>query len=247
MRNFEATKREVLVSIVIVLVLLSLGFLIGNAIHNNASEENEKYFKALKVNNDPAMFNHAINTEIGNMVSYGVFTANDPVSNEMIKGNYFAIRKVEEHYVMKTRVVTYTDSEGNTKTKTETYWEWDEVKREHFATESFTYLDKEFSYGFIPINHYSHKETVKDGFLSDVRFKFYTIPKEFNGTLYSKAVDKKITDNRLYLHDTIESLIEKKEKSADTQVVVFWIIWSMLIIAAVVGFIALDNRYLNNK
>lgn len=247
MRNFEITKREVLVGVVIVLIMVTLGFFIGTSIHNSVSEGNEKFFKSLKINNDSNMFDYAIKTEIGDVVSYGEIKANEPVSDSMIDGEYFSIRKIEEHYVMKTRTVTYTDSEGKTKTRTETYWEWDEVGREHFNTETFTYLEKLFEYDFFKINHYKYKETVKNGLLSDVRYIFYVIPKEFNATLYSKAVNKTILNNEVYPNETIDSLIEKKINSADFAVTVFWIIWTIIIIGVVVGFVALDNRYLNNK
>lgn len=247
MRNIEVTKREVLVSIVIILIMITIGFFLGNMIHNSISENNEKYFKALKVNEDPDVFNHAIDTSVGDMVSYGEFKANEPVTYDMIGGEYFSILKVKEYYTMKTRTITYTDSEGKTKTKTETYWEWEEVDREYFNTETFDYLSRTFDYDHIPINHYKYKETINDGLLSNTRYKFYTIPKEFKATLYSKATDKTIKDNKIYPYDTIESLIDKKEGSADTTVTIFWIVWVLVIVAAVIGFVALDNRYLNNK
>ncbi|WEG18645.1 hypothetical protein PQ478_09200 [Alkalihalophilus pseudofirmus] len=247
MNNIEVTKREALVSIIIVLVMVSLGFFIGNSLHNSVSENNQKYFNALKVDNDPDLFNHALDTNIGDMVSYGSFHAIEPVSDDMIEGEYFAIRKIEEHYVMKTRIVTYTDSNGNTKSKTETYWEWDEVNREHFNTESFGYLNREFPYETMTFRHYDYKETVKDNFFSSVRFKFYVIEDVFEATLYSLAADKTIKQNSLYPSNTIETFIDQKERSADAIEIVFWVFWSLLIIGAVIGFVALDNRFLNNK
>lgn len=245
MSNIEITKREILVGIVIGLIMITLGFFLATSIHNSVSESNEKYFKALKVDNNPDMFNYAINTEIGDMVSYGKFKASEPVSDDMIDGKYFSIRKIEQHYVMKTRTVTYTDSNGKTKTRTETYWEWDEVNREYFNTKTFEYLGETFDHDFISIDHYEYKDTIKVS--SHVRYKIYTIPSEFNAALYSKAVDKTIKDNQIYPHDTIETLVDKKEKSADTSVIIFWIAWVLMTIGAIIGFVALDNKYLNDK
>lgn len=249
MRDFEVTKREVLVSIIIVLLMVSLGFFMSTSIHNKVSINSEKYFKALKVDNNPELFGYAIDTEVGGMLSYGTLEASNPVSDPLIDGEYFSMVKIEQHYVQKIRTVTYTDSDGNTRTKTETYWEWDEVKRERFNTDTFNYLGREFDYKLANLDmfDYSYNDTIKDGFFSRVRWKFYTIPKEFNASIYSKAESKTIIDNEIYINQTIESLIAKKEKRADHAVTGFWIGWSIVILIAVVGFVAMDNRFINAK
>lgn len=247
MFDFEITKREVLVSITIILIMVGIGFMIATDVHDSTTSSNEKYFKALKVDNDEEIFNHAINTEVGNMVSYGTVKANEPVSSELIDGEYFAIIKIEEHYVMKTRTVTYTDANGKTRTRTETYWEWDEVDREYFQTGTFNYLGKTFDYGDIEFNHYKHNETVSEGLISNVRYQLRTIPIEFSGSLYSKATEKTIEDNVFHLDKTISELIDDKEKEADRSVNVFWIIWIMVALVVVGIFVAMENRFLNGR
>lgn len=245
MRDVEVTPREVLVSVVIVLLMVGIGFFIAESIHNKVSVDNEQYFKALKIDNNPELFDYAIKTEVGNMLSYGKFKANEPVSDRLIKGEYFSIIKTEEHYVMKTRTVTYTDSNGKTKTRTETYWEWDEVDEEQFKTDTFNYLGRNFKYKIVPFRNYKYKETVKTS--SHVRFIFYVIPEEFNGTLYSKAKSKTITDTKLYSGDNIKDVIADKEGSADNAVLIFWICWILLTSIIVVVFVVLENRYINDN
>ncbi len=246
--NIEVTRRELLLSIIIVLVMVGLGFLISAKVHDSVSVSNEKYFNALKIDKDDTMFNYALNTEVGYILSSGTVAAVESVSDPLIDGEYFSIRKVEEHYVMKTRTVTYTDSEGNTKTRTETYWEWDEVKRTYDHIKEFTYLGHTFKHGHIRLDNYSYLKTVKKGMLSDVRYKFYTMPTEFDIALFSQAKEGTITPGQsaVYYNQSIESVIDMKEGEATMFVVFFWIIWVILTIAAVVGFVALDNRFINN-
>lgn len=248
MRDIEITTREILVSIVIVLLLVALGFFISNSIHNAALENSEKYFKSLKINNDAELFDYALATEVGNVLAYGTLKANEPVSDKLLDGTYFSILKIEEHYVQKTRTVTYTDSNGKTQTKIETYWEWEEYKRDYFNTDTFTFLGKVLDYNLINFDFHTYQDTIKEGgFFSDVRYVFYTIPFEFNASLFAKAKDGTIINNTLYVDQTIKEVIKQKEESADTSVIVFWVFWSILIFAAVIGFVVLENRYINDR
>ncbi|MED3562384.1 hypothetical protein [Bacillus xiapuensis] len=244
MRNIEITLREILISIVIVLVMVGLGFFLAESIHDTVTSDNEKYFKALKVDNNPDLFDYAIRTDVGDMLSYGQFKANEPVSDRLIKGKYYSINKTEEHYTMHTRTVTYKCGK-HTCTRTEVYWTWDYVGEEDFNTKTFTYLGREFNYNKIHFYNYEYYDTVQTS--SHVRFKIYIIPREFNGTLYSKASNKTIKDNSLYANQKIKEVIDGKEHSADHWVIGFWIAWSILIAAIVFIFIALDNKYINNK
>ena len=45
---------------------------------------------------------------------------------------------------MHTRIVTYTDGEGHTHSRTEIYWTWDRVKREEDSTETFSFMGVSF-------------------------------------------------------------------------------------------------------
>ena len=247
MGNIEITKRELLASIIIVLLLASVGFFISTSIHNKVSVGNEKYFKALKVDNNPEMFGYALKTNVGDVLAYGKFKANEPVSDPLIKGEYFSLIKAEEHYVMKTRTVTTTDDDGNVETKTEIYWEWDEMFRETHNTPTFQYLGEDFKYKTIKFRQHSYIEKVSKGRGTNVRWKFYGIPTEFNAALFFKAKDGSITEPTLHLNKKIQSILESKEKEADMWVVVFWVFWVLLIALAVFGFVALDNRFINNE
>lgn len=242
-RQVEVTMREVLASIVIVLIMVGAGFFIADTIHDNLTSDNEKYFKALKIDNNPNLFDYSIRTEVGDMLSYGTFKAKQPVSDALVKGKYFAMEKTEEHYTMHTRTVSYKCGKS-TCFRTEVYWTWDEVGSEIFTTKTFTFLGRTFDYNKVNFHHYQYLDTIHTDY--HVRFQFYVIPTEFKGTLYSIAKDKTIKDNTLYANQKIKEVMNDIEHDADKWVLFFWIGWIVLILIIVVVFWVLENKYLNN-
>ena len=94
--NFKVTKRETLVAIAITLALIGLGIIISEAIKNNVNESNEKYYKALKINNDEEMFKYAIKTNVGYTLASGTIRAINGISIDELDGIYLSIKKVKE-------------------------------------------------------------------------------------------------------------------------------------------------------
>lgn len=245
--DFTITIREILVSIAIVFVLIGLGFLISSSITNGINESNEIYYKALKIDNNIEMFKYAIKTNIGYTLAQGIVKAIDGVSIEDIDGKYFRIRKVKEKYTKHTRRVAHTRKVGKrteTYYTTEEYWTWDYVGQEEFKTEKFEYLGVQFKYGTIKFNNEQYKETIKVSL--DIRYKYYVIPYEFKGCLFTKIQDNTITENQFNYDNTIENIIEQKQKENKNAVIIFWIFWIILILGIVFAFVYLDNTYLED-
>lgn len=71
--EFEITKREILASISIIAVLLLIGFVISGKISNYILDRNEKYNKAVKIE-DSGLFEYGMRTNIGDAFIYGVNT-----------------------------------------------------------------------------------------------------------------------------------------------------------------------------
>ena len=94
--DITITKREILVCIAATLILLGIGFPIIAAIQNSINEKNEKYFKALKINNDTEQFQYAINTNLGQVMAYGKVEAVDGVKIEDLGNRYFYIKKEKD-------------------------------------------------------------------------------------------------------------------------------------------------------
>ena len=63
--DFTITKREVLASISIIAILLLIGVLISGKISEYQMDANEKYNKAVKIE-DSEMFEYGMRTNVGN-------------------------------------------------------------------------------------------------------------------------------------------------------------------------------------
>lgn len=245
--NFTITKREIIVSIAITLILIGIGFLINSAIQNSIYEKNEKYYKALKIDNNEEQFKYSINTNIGYVLAQGKVQAVDGVSIEDIEGKYFKIRKVKEKYTMHTRQVAHTRKVGNTTQiyyTTEVYYSWDFVEKEEFHTEKFNFLGVDFEYGTIKFNNEAYKDTKQIS--SDIRYKYYTIPFEFEGSLFTYINNNTINDNNFYIENTIKNIIESKEKEGENWQIGFWTLWIIFILVIDFGYVYLDNNYLED-
>lgn len=238
----EITKREILASITIIAVMLLLGFIISDNINNQIEDNNAKYNKALKIDNEE-LFKYGMETNAGNAFIYGELKAKDPVSYPGVEGKYLYIKKIDEEYVMKTRTVTSKDSKGNTITKTETYWEWEEVKRENKSSKEVSFLNQIFKANQFNLPGEDYIKTIKKS--SDYRCKFYGIPETIKGTIFTVLKDRNIESKNInfYRDNSIKETIEYFESDST---IFFWIIWIVLTVGAVWGFYYLDNSWLEN-
>lgn len=246
--DFTITKREILVCIAITFILIGIGFLISSSIQNAIYEDNEKYYKALKIEDSEEQFKHAIQTNIGYTLAQGKVTSVEGIHIEDIEGTYYRIRKVKEKYTMHTREVSHTrtKSDGTTETyyTTEEYWTWDYAGEEEFHTEKFNFLGVDFDYGTINFYNEKHKETKSGGY--HIRYQYYVIPFEFKGTLFSCINNNTINENNFYIENSIENIINSKQKDAETWSIGFWIIWIILIGLIDFGFVYMENKYLED-
>ncbi len=96
-KTFEITKREFLVSIIIACMMIVLGFFIDDKVQSKFLEDNERYYKATKINNDKDLFDYAMETSAGDSLISGRFKSVDSVSIEELKGDYWFIERTEEN------------------------------------------------------------------------------------------------------------------------------------------------------
>lgn len=143
--SYEITMREILTSITIIAVMMILGFVFAGKIEEHQMDKNAEYYKAAKIT-ETEMFRYGMNTSIGNAFVYGELEAIDTVTYPEIGGEYLYVEKVEEHYNMHTRTVTYMGSNGKTHTRTETYWSWDYAGSEEVHSKKFKFCDIEMDY-----------------------------------------------------------------------------------------------------
>lgn len=243
MTDFKITKREIIMSISIISIMLLIGVLISSKISESYMDKNEIYNKAIKTESRDT-FEYGMRTNVGNAFIYGDLEAVDTVTYPEIGGSYMYVEKVKERYTMHTRVVTYTTGSGKTRqthTKTETYWTWDRVGSENIKCRKISFLDVIFDSKKIEMPDTHYIETIKES--SHVRYKYYGTDTKFTGTIFTKLENNTISNNTDFYNDkTINETIEDLESGWG--IIVFWIFWVMLICCCVYGFYYIDNRWL---
>lgn len=237
----QITKREILLSVSIIAIMLVIGVLISGKISEVQMDSNEKYNKATTIESTE-LFRYGMDTSIGNSFVYGDLKAVDPVTYPEIGGQYLSVTKIKERYTMHTRVVTSTDSKGKTTSKTETYWTWDEVNRERINSNKIMFCGVEFQYSQLNKQEEHFVITIKES--SHVRYKYYGCKSELKGTMFAYLMDGNIGEsgavfyNNKTINETLECL------TSGHGLIVFWIFWITLIGFAVYLFYVLENRWL---
>lgn len=241
--DFEITGREIIASIAIIFVMLIIGIIISNKIEESRLDRNEMYNKAAKIETSE-LFQYGLRTNIGNAFVSGTLIAVDPVSYPEIEGVYSYLKKVKERYTRHTRTVSHTRTvNGKTETyhTTETYWTWDQVESESIHSEKIRFGDVEFDYGKIKFPTDTYIDTIKES--SHIRYKYYGIGVEYEGTIFTALKDNTIADNTSFyegmtVEETHDLLLTKDYR------VLFWIFWVFLLCVLVYGFYCADNRWL---
>lgn len=249
----RVTKREVLFSVIIVLVMLMLGLLIGNKISEGIAQEAERYMTATVIE-DEQQFRYGMDTNFGNVLVYGEIMTNSPVTYDEIGNGYIYIQKVKEHYTRHTRTVTKTDSNGKTHTETEVYYTWDRVWSDSRQTDTINFCGSDFPSDTIslPVHRLSLSEAgVKNRTnyiyhgMND-RFYYNVTYNNIAGTVLANLKDKTmVSESYLYEDATPAEVIESKQRNETVAMVIFWVFWLMLMAGCVYGFVYLDNRWLD--
>lgn len=265
--DFEITKRELISSGVIICLMLFIGFFISEGISNHTAEKNEIYYTATKIDNNKDQFEYGMKTNIGNALVFGDIKAVDAVSIPELNGEYLKIHKRKQRYTQHTRTITYTDSKGKSRTKTETYYEWDTVDNEYWNSEKITLLDVEFESKLLSLNFWRHtplnNETITKDYqdwvsgsylyqdgdkwasVGDIRYDYEVVPTEFSGSVLAILKDNTLIPQSGFYKDAgIQEVINDIERGENVPVIIFWVVWSLLICGAVIGFVYIDNRWL---
>lgn len=235
------TKREVIVSVAIIAVMLIIGLVIGDKLEDLQNDKNAVYWKAQQIE-DPELFQYGMDTSIGNAFVYGTLQAEDPVTYQEIGGKYMYIKRIKERYTMHTRTVTYKVGK-TTQTRVECYWTWDRVGSEEKTCRNIKFLGIEFDSKKINLPDTEYIETVKES--GSIRYKYYGVEEKLKGTLYTKLSNGSISDqSNFYKEKKITETVEMLTAGSDK--VIFSVLWAIIIALVVIGFYYLDNRWLND-
>jgi len=240
MNNFRITRLEILMSIPMVAILFLVGMWISGIIESHIDDKNAEYYSAVQIT-EPDIFQFNMQTNVGNAFVYGVLEAVDTVSYTDIQGEFMSLRKVTERYTMHTRVVTTTDSKGRSHTRTEVYYSWDYVGEEEKHSEKLQFMGSEFDFSKFNIPTQDYIDTVYES--HTVRYKFYGSATKYTGTVYTELRNGTISESsKFYESMNIDETI--KQCTSNAWIYVFWIFWVIFMVAAVVGFYAIDNKWL---
>lgn len=243
----EITKREILASLVIVFIMIGIGALIGVNIKDSIQKNNEMYSTALKIK-DKSNYDYAIETEQGNIVTQGVISAIKPVKTNDLSGEFLYIKKITERYTQHTEV--YTDSNG--KTKTRTYWSWDVISSDETQSEKIKLYNHTYDTQKFNLTSHSRREGEKfyTGFMNKRHF-YYVIDKDIKGTFFAEAGEKGLASKNgrhiEFSSGSIDDFMGSKVISGVVSIVFFWIGWSVLTVLLVLGFVSLENNWLEEK
>ena len=249
--DIEVTPREAIFSVTIASALVLVGFLVSGHIEHLVNQRTLEYRQAAQIA-DTNEFALAMSTDVGNAFVHGAFRALDPVSHENLGGKWAAIRASHEKYTMHTRVVHYTVTTGtgkhrrtHTRTRTEHYWTWDNYKTERLRCKDVEFCGSKFDFGkfaysggcyagkIVPTGHHR-------------RIVFTMMRPEFAATTYTQLRDGTVAGGSTLVADsTIQQLYDNATRSC--AVTIFWWIWGVLIALAVVGFVVVENRWMEDK
>lgn len=239
--DFTITKREILVSICVICVMLAIGFMFHNSIQNDIVDNNEKYNKALKIK-DKDLFEYGMRTNVGNAFVYGDLVAVDPVTYPEINGQYMYIKKVKEEYTRHTRQVC--EKKGKqTVCRTEVYYTWDVVDSEYLKSKKVKFLDVEFNISKFDIPSTFYIRTIMKS--SDVRYAYYGVDTKYKGTIFTDLRNGSIPNKtNFYKGYDIQETYNRLVSSGTAELILFWFMWLILTGGLVYGFYYLENNWL---
>lgn len=243
----EITKREIIISIAIVAIMMLFGFMISDSINDARLDKLQEYNTALKIpDNNTELFQYALDTDVGNAFVEGKLKFLDPVSIEDLDGQYSYISRELEKYTRHTRLVTETytvNGKTKTRTRTETYWTWDHVKTDRWESKKMNFNGVDFSIDKIAIPSSRHHSTVSCGYHK--RYVYRVRDVEWQGTLYGKIKGHTFENTADFREDAdIEQMLEYY--TLFNWLWLFWPFWIILIGALVYGFYYIDNEWLEN-
>lgn len=238
----EITKREILLSTLIVAIMFGIGVWISSPILSKATSRYLDIASSVVVS-DAEKFDYIKRTNAGMFIADGTLYVIDTVRIPDLPNAYSYVKKVKEEY--RSHTETYRDSDGNSHTRT--YHSWDEVKHWDYKAENGVFLGQDFKMKDLYKYHPKKEATIKADtkwYETETRYVYYTCPPSFDGILTGIAEGKQYQEVKFREGITSFQYLERNEKSINTGTVVFWLFWTLFTIALVVGFYALENKWL---
>ena len=267
------TKGEILVVCIAFVVWTTLCVFINLAILNYTMKTNEVYYKAIQIDGDNELFEYAMRTNAGNALVYGTAICVDSVTDEMLKGNYLAIKVDVDKYVQKVKYEDVKDSEGNVIGQKAVYYkEWDHYKSSDVCATTINFVGVDFPYYKLSIknfksltlnssnvaseysnkikNNYIYPEGTFSHSVGDLRYSYSVVPISQNITILASLKDGSIynalsNDTSVTIHygESISRVIESRKNSENVPNIFFTIVWYILFIVFACLFVNERNKW----
>lgn len=245
--DWELTLRELVFSVLILGVMFTVGFFLSGCIEERVNANNLKYNQAVALQSNDE-FKHAMDTDVGYVFANGTLVADKPVKNEHLDGEWLWVSVEHQRYQMHTRRVAYTvtgpKGRSYTRYRTETYWSWDTVGWDSSNSPTVTYCGVQFpydkfGYGSIHCNESKHSTGWHR------RDVVRTRPKTFNATVFGEAKERTLSGSGIEL--STKPIEEYRKHLTDSFALpMFWVLWSVLMVGALVAFYYWDNDWLED-
>lgn len=246
-KGWDLTLRELVFSVFIVGVMVLVGFFISEVIERKVNDSNLRYNQAAALlTND--QFKYALDTDVGHVFANGRLVADSPVKNEHLAGEYLSVYVKHQQYRMHTRRVahTVTDSRGrsHTKYRTETHWSWDTMSCSSSHSPTVTYCGVKFPYNKFGYS-WIGSDTTRHSTGFHARDVVTVVPKTFIASVFGEAKSRTLVGDGLTLAPmSIEAY--RKDLTTSHALAIFWIIWGIVMVFALVGFYVVKNDWLED-
>lgn len=267
--GIEITTREILFCVAVGLFWFSLIYMGFGLAEESALEAQRVYSTAIVIENQED-FKYYLETEIGNAFAPVSVGTVDPQSFPELLLTYSQVTRKEEHYTRHTRKVTYTDSNGKTKTRTETYWSWDTYRKETLMAsqaevnglklamdriEGFPVLNLTLTPETLDKEHYQKTERVfgnddRHWYKSKSKRVSYTYsPLSLEGCAFLSLTNKTISSPKIQVrHDfTPSSLQTYMLENSEPPGTLHWVLVTIIYLIFVIAFVAAENRWLHRS
>ncbi len=135
--------KRVLLVVLGAILLFPIGFAARGAI-NAAGEKNARMFNTAIQATETDRFNYTIDSHQGKLLGSGQFTPTQLVKFPEMSKTFAAVSKTKQEYIMHTREVCTSDSEGNESCHTETYYTWDDAGTDELESPSYKLHSREY-------------------------------------------------------------------------------------------------------
>ena len=245
MIRVDGRIRFIIIPMLIVTLTSLLGIWVHGKVEENRIKSNQMYETAIPADHKET-YDYVLDTQQGIFYTHSDFIAIKPVTFPRIGGEYMKVVAEEEHYEMRTRTVSYVDEKGNTKTKTETYWEWVYYGSKTKQVDKVKVHDH--IYDFNKFTGFDGKYITTKYLSSDVRITYYGVPKKLHLTFLADASENGLQsvrgkDSAINVSYTAyDKFVESKLSKGILSTILIVIGWIALTIGLIYGYFYIENN-----